>query len=184
MVVSACRVPSGCRVLTYLTDADLLPLRANRGLGYLMNRLGEAPETRILCDLDRWRARAVRFCSAESSRLSQFSGDRWLAAGDAALAFDPLSSIGVLSAAVGGRRAAEAAVRWLGQESSGIDAYAEGATNAWQQYVRELTEQYSLRNSLDNTAVLATASRYIEMNWCKKRKHYAACRSGFLARCG
>lgn len=45
---------------------------------------------------------------ANSSRPVQFAGDRWLAVGDAAMAFDPLSSHGISNAVFTAKKAAEA----------------------------------------------------------------------------
>jgi flavin-dependent dehydrogenase len=49
--------------------------------------------------------RPVEACGA---RLDRFSGDGWIACGDAALSFDPVSSQGIFSALHGGMRAARA----------------------------------------------------------------------------
>jgi flavin-dependent dehydrogenase len=46
--------------------------------------------------------------SAGSSKLSPAGGNGWLAAGDAAISFDPLSSQGIITALSTGRQAAEA----------------------------------------------------------------------------
>jgi hypothetical protein len=51
---------------------------------------------------------------ARSSRLERFHGEGWLAAGDAAIAFDPLSSQGILSALYSGLKSGQAVVGCLG----------------------------------------------------------------------
>lgn len=51
-----------------------------------------------------------RVVDAGSARLDQFTGDGWLAIGDAAVSFDPLSSHGIAAALHGGILAAEAIV--------------------------------------------------------------------------
>ena len=50
----------------------------------------------------------VRLVNAATSRLDRPVGDGWVATGDAAAAFDPLSSQGILTAVLMGREAATA----------------------------------------------------------------------------
>lgn len=163
-----CRIPGDRRVLSYLTDADLLPRSIKTdpaidpstdpptdsfadpvtGVGTtpasLQDRLGETEHIARLCHLSSWQADGpVRVCRAESSRLREVAGTRWLAVGDAACAFDPLSSTGLLSAVVSARRGAVAALRWLCRDRSAVEAYAESSAMAWRQYLRERDEQYA-----------------------------------------
>jgi flavin-dependent dehydrogenase len=139
-----CRIPGDRRVLSYLTDADLLPRNLRTDSSSLMESLGAARHIAHLCHPSSWQADGpVSVCRAESSRLVEVTGDRWLAVGDAACAFDPLSSTGVLSAVVSARRGAEAALRWLCHDRPAAAAYAESLTVAWRQYLRERDEQYS-----------------------------------------
>lgn len=51
-----------------------------------------------------------RVVDAGSARLDRFAGDGWLAIGDAAVSFDPLSSHGIAAALHGGLLAAEAII--------------------------------------------------------------------------
>src|SRR5262249_33678836 len=64
--------------------------------------------------------------SANSSRLSEVVGDGWLAAGDAAVSFDPLSSQGILSAMSSGQQAADAVCRWMHGDRGAVASYAAG----------------------------------------------------------
>lgn len=65
-----------------------------------------------------------RATDAGGARLERFAGQGWLAAGDAALSFDPLSSQGLFHALFTGLRAAEAVDAALGGEPAAVAAYA------------------------------------------------------------
>jgi flavin-dependent dehydrogenase len=66
--------------------------------------------------------RAVEACGA---RLDRFFGDGWIACGDAALSFDPISSQGIFSALHGGMSAARAVIRALDGDAGGLQTYAD-----------------------------------------------------------
>jgi flavin-dependent dehydrogenase len=69
---------------------------------------------------------------------------RWVAAGDSAMAFDPLSSVGILAAVSGGQRACDAVIQSFDQGPSAFDQYSEQNLAIWKQYWKELSEQYSI----------------------------------------
>ncbi|MFL6203100.1 MAG: NAD(P)/FAD-dependent oxidoreductase [Thermoanaerobaculia bacterium] len=102
-------LPGRRRVAAFLTDADLETARtASKPSGFdellartrhVQPRLAAGGFARIT---------APRGGPASSSRLSPGHGEGWVAVGDAALAFDPLSSQGILTALYGGLRAAGA----------------------------------------------------------------------------
>ena len=115
--------------------------------------------TRLLCDDDGWRRaladtrhvgpllanasfeppRALEACGA---RLDRFSGDGWIACGDAALSFDPISGQGIFSALHGGMSAAEAVGDVLDDERQKFDLYAERLENIRRFYVARCRAVY------------------------------------------
>jgi flavin-dependent dehydrogenase len=101
------RVPSGERVVVYVTDPDL---PASYDVSSTRHVFGLVAGCAPLGPAVRVPARA--------GRLVPYSGSAWLAAGDAAQSFDPLSSQGILTALFGGLAAAEAVL------SGDVDAYA------------------------------------------------------------
>jgi flavin-dependent dehydrogenase len=69
---------------------------------------------------------------AGGARLEPFHGDGWLACGDAALSFDPLSSQGLLTAIYSGKLASEFLLQQLkGRED---DSYELALMNIWRTY--------------------------------------------------
>ncbi|MGK5544291.1 FAD-dependent monooxygenase [Streptomyces sp. URMC 127] len=97
------RVPAG-RIVAYLTDTDLVPPALRTPAGFLAH----AVRTRHLESRLKGYAppaTAPRWAAAHGLRLSPPAGAGWLATGDAALSFDPLSSQGILTALHTGARA-------------------------------------------------------------------------------
>ena len=78
---------------------------------------------------------APRVVAASSSCLTPIAGDRWLAAGDAAATYDPLSSHGIASALAAGYRAAAAVADYLGGDARALGAYAEGIVRGYVRYL-------------------------------------------------
>ena len=98
-------------VLTLFTEQNL-PLA--RDLRYYRKWQEVLSETRILQDflVSNLDVR-VKVSIANSSRASQISGKNWLAIGDAAIAFDPLSSHGITNAVYTAWQAQEAITLYL-----------------------------------------------------------------------
>jgi flavin-dependent dehydrogenase len=106
--------PPHHRVAAFLTDADLLPPRAQR-----WEALTPPPHVRAALD-GRRRVVPPHARDASVAHLDRVAGAGWLATGDAVASFDPLSSQGIVTAVVLGRGAGEAA-------TAPGDAYAYAA---------------------------------------------------------
>jgi flavin-dependent dehydrogenase len=109
-------VPGSRVIVAWMSDADLV--REQR-----------------LCDPTRWLARldrsehtrarvsgglleSLRVWPAHSQRLDRVHGDGWVAAGDAATTYDPLSSLGILKALRAGKVASFVALDALEERDS------------------------------------------------------------------
>jgi flavin-dependent dehydrogenase len=73
--------------------------------------------------------------AANSSRLSRFGGKNWLAVGDAAVAFDPLSGQGVYRALESGVCAARTIQRLLLGDSTALQSYANETIESFDRYL-------------------------------------------------
>jgi flavin-dependent dehydrogenase len=122
-------LPSDERLIVFLGDfsgergpADRRALLEGDGL---WRKLRAAPRLHALCADHGWQPHgAVSGADAGSAELDRAGGERWLAVGDAALAFDPLSSKGIANALYTGLRAA-AAIRECDQgDPDAVAAYA------------------------------------------------------------
>lgn len=100
-------VPSGQRVVAYLTDADLAPQSLRSKQGFLAQLSRTVHVTACLRAHD-YTIEDVKTVQANSARLESYTGEGWIAVGDAAVSFDPLSSQGILTALFTGLKAAEA----------------------------------------------------------------------------
>nr|WP_298118441.1 tryptophan 7-halogenase [uncultured Pseudomonas sp.] len=117
-------LPGKRRVLALHTDADLPPARNFKIDGWLAGAAWQAPGLAALLDSSGFIAEGpVQVAAAHSSELQPAGGDDWLAVGDAALSFDPLSSQGLFNALYTGLAAAEAGYRHLRGETTAIADY-------------------------------------------------------------
>ncbi|HST58898.1 MAG TPA: tryptophan 7-halogenase, partial [Longimicrobium sp.] len=102
-------LPGGRRLLAFHGDAD--HVRASGVHRRLLERALALPTLAAeLADADTGRAGSVRTCAAHGARPGAAGGDGWLAAGDASMCFDPLSSQGLFHALYTGRAAGGAAL--------------------------------------------------------------------------
>jgi flavin-dependent dehydrogenase len=100
-------LPDARVVVAFMTDADLLPRGQSQLHAHWQRRLGETLHTRSrtgALPLER----PLRLLAAGSEILECTAGKNWLATGDAAFTFDPLSSQGIYKALQSGLLAAEA----------------------------------------------------------------------------
>jgi flavin-dependent dehydrogenase len=86
----------------------------------------------------------IRILPAESSFLEQLAGEAWIAAGDAAAAFDPLSSQGIISAVASGHAAGQTAAAWLGGDARAPQAYADAARHKYAEYLAHREAYYRI----------------------------------------
>ncbi|MDF2629600.1 MAG: FAD-binding monooxygenase [Symbiobacteriaceae bacterium] len=118
-------LPGGRRVLAFHTDADLPAAAVVRERGDLVRRAAAVRElAAILADAGFVPESAVATTAAHSAVLAPPAGPGWLAAGDAATGFDPLSSQGLHNALFTGLAAAEAADRYLSGDAGALPTYA------------------------------------------------------------
>jgi flavin-dependent dehydrogenase len=136
------RVPSGERVVAFLTDADLAD-RAWLHEEAFARRVAETEHVRELLARHGYSiADRPRGADAGSARLDRFAGEGWLAAGDAAISFDPLSSQGILTALYTGMRAGEALAAHLAGDAGALASYADRLEQVHASYVRNRLEFY------------------------------------------
>lgn len=132
-------LPSRERLVAFLTDADLCDHRRLLDGDGLWRALADAPALHTLCTRHGY-APASRALGADASgcHLDHAAGPRWLAVGDTALAFDPLSSKGISNALHTGLRAADALFRHERGDLDAIDGYAQHALDIHRVYREQL----------------------------------------------
>ncbi|MEV6976869.1 tryptophan 7-halogenase [Kitasatospora sp. NPDC093806] len=129
-------VPAG-RLVAHLTDADLADPALRTAEGF---RRGLARTRHVAARLaghDLAATPVPRWAPAHGLRLSPAAGPGWLAAGDAALAFDPVSSQGILAALHTGARAGATVAACLAAPArtaaalDGYTAFLDGIATAY-----------------------------------------------------
>ncbi|MEV0530973.1 FAD-dependent monooxygenase [Kitasatospora sp. NPDC050463] len=103
-------LPAG-RLVAHLTDADLADPALRTPQGFWRGITHTEHVRQRLAGHDPAATAVPRWTPAHGLRLSPAAGPGWVAAGDAALAFDPLSSQGILTALHTGARAGQAVRR-------------------------------------------------------------------------
>ena len=129
------RLPSQRMVAAFLSDSDLLPREPARFPGFWRERLAATAMVSAHCAGARLEV-GPRLVRSGTARLPEVAGDRWLAVGDAAMAFDPLSSQGVCAALDSGRQGGAAADRRLAGDTAAADAYRAGMETTFRDYLR------------------------------------------------
>ena len=104
-------------VLAYMTDADLCASGTHDLTNYFFGKLQTARHTQSRIKHYDLTSK-LRIFAANSSRLNFAGGRNWVAVGDAAMAFDPLSSQGIYKAIESGLRVAQSTQeQWTGSSS-------------------------------------------------------------------
>ena len=144
------------RVVVFHTDKDLPVARmaaCREGFKQLLNA---SLETGILLHTKGYQpSGAIRGAPANSQRLQEFCGDAWMAVGDAAQAYDPLSSQGIDKAL---RTASHAGhmIHYaltdcsegsgeLGIQNAYIDQYNQQQQQLWQTYLSQRNYYYGIQ---------------------------------------
>lgn len=151
-------LPNGRLVVAHFTDSDLLPKDVQREPGAWRQLIATSRYTRTRIETAGFAvAAAPAVTGAGSLRLDRFAGDGWCAAGDAAAAFDPLSSHGITTALWSGRRAALAAIESLRGDPAPLQAYSESLAAG------------AARYRLEHRAVYAQERRYADQPFWRRR---------------
>ncbi|MEA2176291.1 MAG: hypothetical protein QOD00_3883 [Blastocatellia bacterium] len=138
------RLPGEKLMVVYVTDSDLLDHEASKTRGWFA-LLEETEQTlRRVSEGDYGPLMEPRILQANGARLDMVAGERWLAVGDAATAFDPLSSYGISSALGSGFYAASAIVDFFAGSHTALPAYSRIIEQAYAQYLLMHYEHYAL----------------------------------------
>ncbi|MBR0718652.1 FAD-dependent monooxygenase [Bradyrhizobium liaoningense] len=131
-------------ICMFVTDDDLLPRGPARDLrGWWLDQLSRAVHMpRGLRDISPPCEFITR--SARSQRLDVAVGSGWIAVGDAAMAFDPLASQGIVKAVDHGRRAAAAIAAHLSGDEASLEQYALQVEREYIGYQDTRTQYYGM----------------------------------------
>jgi flavin-dependent dehydrogenase len=102
-------VPGGRRIAAFHTDAGSEELRTARSIEGFLRQASTTLHIRERLERNGYRMKGKPyFAAAHTTILDRCSGPGWIAAGDAAIALDPLASQGIMTALYSGLKAARA----------------------------------------------------------------------------
>jgi flavin-dependent dehydrogenase len=144
-------VPGGKLAVACMTDVDLAKKYQLDSSQAWLDLLSQSPRTkqRIL------NARNLENPStypAASHRLEKTSGDGWLAVGDAATAFDPLSSLGIQKGLRSGIMASYAISDWFNGSLAGPEKYETLLSKEFEDYLVAKAEYYRQERRWEKSA--------------------------------
>ena len=135
-------LPDERLVVAWMTDADLYAQAGNHSARSWLDQLGRTIHTRDRIQSAALASRAV-IAQANSSRLERMHGCNWLAVGDAAMAFDPISGQGIYRALESSMHAASAAQAMLAGSERESASYAAALTEAFNTFLDLRRKFYS-----------------------------------------
>lgn len=133
-------IPQGRRILAFHSDADLQTRKRSGVIEWLEEAKGLAS---LLADVRFVPESETYITSARSAVLEPAAGDGWLAVGDAAISFDPLSSQGLFNALFTGLAAAEAVDSHLSGKELSLTQYQQATRAIFDAYSRKLAATYA-----------------------------------------
>lgn len=129
-------LPSNVLMVIYMTDSNLVDHKTlRRSEGWLSLLKKNSHTFRRICDGGYSPVTEPHIYAANSERLSHIAGERWLAVGDAAAAYDPLSSYGISAAMGAGFHAASAIADFLAGSVEALPAYTRMIDRAYARYL-------------------------------------------------
>ena len=148
----AALLADGCLVAAYLSDGDLATTKAARTREEWLQLIERTTHLSHRIALHGYGIKhAPRIVSANSSRLDRTAGPAWVAVGDAAMAYDPLSSQGILAALETGSQAAAAIEASLCGDQSALAHYEQSLHDRWTKYLKSLRFFYARERRWPNS---------------------------------
>lgn len=136
-------IPGDRRVVVYLTDAGSRSAAAAMTADGYKRLLGQTEHIRSRLESHGYEAAGSPLVtSSNSSRLERLVGAGWVAAGDAATSFDPLSSQGILTAMYSGLKAGRALDAQLSGSFDALRAYELRVGAVYEAYLSNRVDCY------------------------------------------
>lgn len=136
-------LPNGHRVVYFFSDVGSPAQKQAQSLSGFMELLGQTQfVTQKLSAYGYTPIAEPQAADARSARLDRVVGDGWLAVGDAAMSFDPLSSQGILTALYGGIQAGKALEKAGAEGEEAFSGYAEAMESVWDVYLQNKAKFY------------------------------------------
>ncbi|MCF2873105.1 MULTISPECIES: NAD(P)/FAD-dependent oxidoreductase [unclassified Tenacibaculum] len=140
-------LPSNELIVSFMTDSNLvLKLKANKHEGFnsLLQKTNHVKKRITECiGKDRNINVSLNTHAANSSRLEKITGENWLAVGDAACTYDPLSSYGITAAIGTAYYGSRAIIDYLQGKKEAFLTYEYLMDKMYNTYLPMITFSYS-----------------------------------------
>lgn len=143
------------------TDMDLLPAK-DKQQSFICDSVNNTTLIKQLFNkpLTSDKINKLKTLAANSTRMQKPYGENWIAIGDAAYSFDPISSYGITSALAAGYYGGHALADTLAQKADALQTYQYIMENAFVHYHIKLYEHYKAEQRWPNN--LFWQRRHIE----------------------
>ena len=140
----AARIPGEFLLVTFYTTSAVLKELGLHDLKNWIHLLAEAPNTWNLLSQMEPVEHKVRGFNASSFCLNTLIGEDWLAIGDTASTYDPITSQGITKATTQGARAAEIIAYYLNGSKEALDQYQKEVRAQYEYYLSSRSYFYNL----------------------------------------
>ena len=137
------RLPENRIVVALMTDADIIRAGHLHDREAWLSRLGTTRPTHARV-ADAQLVHGPVACPAHSQILDPVAGEDWIAAGEAAVGFDPLSSMGIGYAITSGIQAARIAASSLGGDREHAQLFASDVRKHYDAYLARRRAYYAI----------------------------------------
>lgn len=138
-------IPDRRRIVVFHTDSTSELARVARNADGFEQLLAETRHVAARLREPGYRMEQTpRAHAANTTRLKPVMGEDWIATGDAAASFDPLSSQGILTALYSGVKAGERLGDWFEGDARALDGYASDIAKVHDIYLEKRREYYAM----------------------------------------
>src|SRR5262249_20002213 len=131
------RLPQGFALFAFFTDSDVARHLRLRDGAQWSARLRTASHTSQRIDWRHWRTPVITASPASSSYLYRAHGANWLAVGDAAMTFDPLSSQGIINAMTSGMESGRLALQALAGDQTALGVHQSNLARQYATFLEQ-----------------------------------------------
>lgn len=134
----------------FFTLKELTP-KKDRIVSFLKNELNKTKKIQKIIQPKEEELFENKRMPSGTSYLEQPYGENWLAVGDAAFSYDPISSYGITSALASGYYGGHAIASKIFNEEDAFLSYHYVLENRVKSYLQKLTHQYSMEKRWSNS---------------------------------
>jgi flavin-dependent dehydrogenase len=145
-------IPDNQRILSFHTEAKLDGTKKFKSTKEQLQAAQKIPKLADILQRCHFRDNLTwGYTAAHSAKISEYSGQSWLAIGDAAMCMDPISSQGMFNGLYTGLLAAQETLQFLDNKINNFDHYNARLDNIWNAYLSHLKYYYGAPSQWRNS---------------------------------